>query len=60
MSRLLSSARAVIDAIDISGVAPQRIGRLVAHEGLMLEAEGFSHPLGTSARVMASDRKSVV
>jgi flagellum-specific ATP synthase len=54
MSRLLSSARAVIDAIDISGVAPQRIGRLVAHEGLMLEAEGFSHPLGTSARVMTS------
>lgn len=58
-SRLLRSAASVFDAIDISAVAPQRIGRLVAHEGLMLEAEGFSHPLGTSARVIAAGGASV-
>jgi flagellum-specific ATP synthase len=52
--RMMSSARAVIGAIDVEGAGPRRIGRLVAHEGAMLEAEGFAHPLGTAARVVRS------
>lgn len=54
MSRLLLSAEAALGAVDLAEVMPRRIGRLVAHEGAMLEAEGFAHPLGTSVRVVGA------
>jgi flagellum-specific ATP synthase len=53
-SRLVQSARAVFAGLDLSRVDPRRIGRLVAHEGSMLEAEGFSYPLGTAVRIPAT------
>lgn len=49
--RLVRSARAILDPVDLSTVEPRRVGRLVAHEGSMLEAEGFAHSLGTAVRV---------
>jgi flagellum-specific ATP synthase len=52
--RLVQSARMVLDALDLESAGPRRVGRLVAHEGAMLEAEGFSHPLGTAARIVRS------
>src|SRR5512146_1866324 len=53
-SRLVSSGAAVTAAIALESVGPRRIGRLVAHEGAMLEAEGFTHPLGTAVRIAAA------
>ena len=50
--RLLSSANAALSSVNLSSVGPRRIGRLVAHEGTMLEAEGFPQPLGTSVRIV--------
>lgn len=49
--RLVQSARVATSGLDLSTVGARRIGRLVAHEGAMLEAEGFSHPLGTAVRI---------
>lgn len=49
--RLARSASLLLDPIDLSAASPRRIGTLAAHEGLMLEVEGFPHPLGTTARV---------
>jgi flagellum-specific ATP synthase len=50
-SRLNRSAVQLLDGIDLSTASPRRIGSLVAHEGLMLEVEGFPLPLGTNVRV---------
>jgi flagellum-specific ATP synthase len=49
--RLVQSVKAATAGLDLSQVGARRIGRLVAHEGAMLEAEGFSHPLGTAVRI---------
>lgn len=57
--RLMKSAEALIGQIDLAAAAPRRIGTLVAHEGLMLEAEGFTQPLGSTARVITPFRAHV-
>lgn len=54
--RLMQSARAVLDPVDLRTAGPRRIGRLVAHEGAMLEADGFAHPLGTAARIVSGGK----
>ncbi len=54
MSRLLTSAHYVLSPVDMASLAPQRSGTLVAHEGLMVEAEGFPVPMGTTARIAIS------
>jgi flagellum-specific ATP synthase len=54
--RLVQSARSVLDQVDLCSAGPRRIGRLVAHEGAMLEAEGFAHPLGTAARIVSGGK----
>ncbi|HET8749857.1 MAG TPA: FliI/YscN family ATPase [Sphingomicrobium sp.] len=53
-ARLAISAQAVLDSIDLETVTPRRVGRLVAHEGAMLEATGFAQPLGTAVRITRS------
>ncbi len=53
--RLVQSAQQLLDGIDLSNASPRRIGALAAHEGLMLEVEGFPHPLGSNVRVETSD-----
>ena len=40
-TRLAKSAKSLLDHIDLSRASPRRVGTLVAHEGLMLEVEGF-------------------
>jgi flagellum-specific ATP synthase len=52
--RLAKSAETVLGSIDLETVTPRRVGRLVAHEGSMLEATGFAHPLGTAVRITRS------
>lgn len=50
--RLMGAARKVLENVDVSAIGPRKIGRLVAHEGAMLQAEGFNHPLGTAVRIV--------
>jgi flagellum-specific ATP synthase len=58
-NRLMRSAEMLFDHVDISSASPRRVGTLVAHEGLMLEAQGFSQPMGATARIMTPSGKSV-
>ena len=50
--RLMKSADLLLSHVDLSPAAPRRVGTLVAHEGLMVEAEGFQQPLGATARII--------
>ena len=49
--RLIMSARAALSSLEGFSPPPRRVGRLAAHGGLMLEAEGFPYPIGTTVRV---------
>lgn len=51
-TRLLRSADALLSHIGHTPPSPRRVGALVAHEGLMLEAAGFPQPLGATARIV--------
>lgn len=51
--RLMKSAAVALDGATLTGVGPRRIGTLVAHDGQMLEAEGFGLPLGSGARIIS-------
>src|SRR3546814_6907333 len=44
----------MLDSIDLSEGRPRLVGRLVAYDGLMLEATGFGRPIGSGARVIAA------
>ncbi|MGE4409868.1 MAG: FliI/YscN family ATPase [Sphingobium sp.] len=50
----LSHAEKLLDHVVLND-APRPIGRLVSHEGGMLEVTGFNRPIGTGARIAASD-----
>ena len=58
-ARLMASAR-ILDDVRLSHVAPRRIGVLAAHEGVMIEAEGFPHPLGTTARIVSAGHTAIL
>jgi len=51
--RLIRSAAMLLDSVSLAGNAPRRIGTLVSHDGVMLEAEGFAQPLGSGVRVVS-------
>lgn len=50
----LAHAEKLLDHVKLSE-APRHVGRLVSHEGGMLEVTGFNRPIGTGARVQSSD-----
>jgi len=58
MSRLAQQTAALLAPIDIAGMGPRRIGRLVAYDGLMLEATGFLQPIGAGAKVIDADGRA--
>ncbi|GLT00194.1 flagellar protein export ATPase FliI [Sphingobium jiangsuense] len=51
----LAHAEDLLGQVALTEGAPRPIGRLVSHEGGMLEVTGFNRPIGTGARVAASD-----
>ncbi|MFC7499881.1 FliI/YscN family ATPase [Enterovirga sp. GCM10030262] len=55
---IAEQARAMLGGIELSEDRPRQIGRLVAYDGLMLEATGFGRPIGSGARVIASDGRA--
>ncbi len=48
-------AAAMLDRVDAAEFGPRRIGRLVAFDGLMLEATGFVQPVGANACVIDAE-----
>jgi flagellum-specific ATP synthase len=55
MSRLASLARDLVEPVRAGADGPRRVGRLAAYDGLMLEATGFSRPIGAGASVATAD-----
>jgi flagellum-specific ATP synthase len=51
--RLMRSAAMLLENVSLAHAAPRRVGTLVAHDGVMLEAEGTAQPLGAGVRVVA-------
>ena len=47
-------AETLLDQVTLKET-PRHVGRLVSHEGGMLEVTGFNRAIGTGARVLASD-----
>jgi flagellum-specific ATP synthase len=54
-SRMMISAQRVLGAIDVSSLCPRRVGALVSHQGVMVEAADFPHAIGTAVRISARD-----
>ncbi|MET0375423.1 MAG: FliI/YscN family ATPase [Rhizorhabdus sp.] len=55
---MAARAATLLDGIDIAAQGPRRIGKLVAFDGLMLEATGFNQPIGSAARVIDANGKA--
>ena len=59
MTGFANRARNLLDSVQPAAAGPRVIGRLAAYDGLMLEATGFLHPIGTGARIISgSDQQS--
>jgi flagellum-specific ATP synthase len=52
---LAEAASQILDPVGIGPDRPRKVGRLVAFDGLMMEATGFEQPVGCCARVITSD-----
>jgi flagellum-specific ATP synthase len=55
MSLMIDQARNLLAPVHAGDARPRKVGRLVAYDGLMLEAVGFDRPIGSGARVIAAD-----
>lgn len=53
----LSQAERLFDHVQLHD-APRHVGRLVSHDAGLLEVTGFNRPIGTGARIAASDGTS--
>ncbi len=52
---IAAAASRLLATVELAPFEPRRIGRLAAYDGLMLEATGFQHPIGTNARILTGD-----
>ena len=59
MQGQISRVANVLDHMQVVSRAPRHVGRLVGHDGGMLEVTGFSRPIGAGARIRAADGQSV-
>jgi flagellum-specific ATP synthase len=55
----LAQAARLLDHMQVTSQAPRQVGRLVGHDGGMLEVTGFSRPMGAGARVRTSDGQHI-
>ena len=53
-SRLLKSAAMALHGMPALHPQPVRVGTLVAHDGQMLEVEGFQLPVGSGVRITSA------
>ncbi|WP_395611761.1 FliI/YscN family ATPase [Allosphingosinicella sp.] len=56
MTMLLDRARTLVDHVHAGG-GPKVIGRLASYDGLMLEATGFTRPIGAGARIISGENQ---
>lgn len=52
---VLRQAEGLLETMQVAHAGPRHVGRLVAHDGGMLEVTGFNRPIGAGARVIAAD-----
>ncbi|HEY9581036.1 MAG TPA: FliI/YscN family ATPase [Rhizorhapis sp.] len=52
---VLKQAEDLLETMQVAHAGPRHVGRLVAHDGGMLEVTGFNRPMGSGARVIAAD-----
>lgn len=55
----LSTSQALLQSIRLNDIPPQHVGRLAAHEAMLLEIEGFPAPMLTPIRIACSNGASV-
>lgn len=55
----LKTMQSQLDSIRLHDTPPRHVGRLAAHEAMVLEIEGFPEPLLTPIRIASSDGASV-
>jgi len=55
----VARAERLLDHFAVTNMAPRHVGRLVGHDGGMLEVTGFSRPIGAGARIRAADGTDV-
>lgn len=51
----MTDARNLLADVHVGESEARTVGRLVAYDGLMLEATGFKRPVGSGARIVAAD-----
>ncbi len=54
MTLLVDRARNLLDHVRVGETSPRIVGRLAAYDGLMLEATGFTRPIGAGARIVSA------
>src|SRR3546814_7899045 len=52
---VLKQAEDLLETMQVAHAGPRHVGRLVAHDGGMLDVTGFNRPMGSGARVIAAD-----
>jgi flagellum-specific ATP synthase len=55
----VTRSQRLLDHFAVTNTAPRHVGRLVGHDGGMLEVTGFSRPIGAGARIRAADGTEV-
>ncbi|MET0239019.1 MAG: FliI/YscN family ATPase [Sphingobium sp.] len=55
----VARTKRLLDHIALPHTQPRHVGRLVGHDGGMLEVTGFVRPMGSGARIRAADGTSV-
>jgi flagellum-specific ATP synthase len=57
MSQLHARARFLLDDVRADRGGAREIGRLASYDGLMLEATGFTRPIGAGARIVSGNNQ---
>jgi flagellum-specific ATP synthase len=57
--RLARSAEMALGNATLDANSPRRVGSVVSHDGVMIEAEGFMQPLGSGARIVGANGGSL-
>ncbi|HTU10072.1 MAG TPA: FliI/YscN family ATPase [Allosphingosinicella sp.] len=54
---LLDRAKDLLGHVRVGETSPRIVGRLAAYDGLMLEATGFTRPIGAGARIVSGENQ---
>jgi flagellum-specific ATP synthase len=57
MTLVLDRARDLLGHVRVGETGPRVVGRLASYDGLMLEATGFTRPIGAGARIVSGDNQ---